>query len=271
VIASTGRKESLVTWVFDDGFVPTAKLTGSGYYSIISDFLGTPVEAYDAKGERAWSMELDIYGRMKELTEDAGFIPFRYQGQYADADTGLYYNRFRYYDPATGQYTQQDPIGLAGGNPTLYGYVRDTNAFVDIFGLAGTGGAYIYEFVNSLKYIGKGEYARMLGSILEQIPRANTSDLARAASISTGGNNTLGKMVEYKTMINARFDGRDIPQGFTNKYTSGKTAWDANPQLQSEATKIAEQLKAEFNSDSAVKRAEKINKDMERRRVKCGR
>ncbi|MFR7960105.1 MAG: RHS repeat domain-containing protein [Roseburia intestinalis] len=32
---------------------------------------------------------------------------------------GLYYNRFRYYDPSLGQYTQQDPIGLAGGNPTL--------------------------------------------------------------------------------------------------------------------------------------------------------
>ena len=39
---------------------------------------------------------------------------------------GLYYNRFRYYDPSLGQYTQQDPIGLAGGNPTLYGYVFNT-------------------------------------------------------------------------------------------------------------------------------------------------
>ena len=48
------------------------------------------------------------------------------------------YNRFRYYNPETGQYTQQDPIGLAGGNPTLYGYVYDTNIGVDCFGLSNT-------------------------------------------------------------------------------------------------------------------------------------
>ena len=61
--------------------------------------------------------------------------PFRYQGQYEDEETGLYYNRFRYYDPSTGAYISQDPIGLAGGNPTLYGYVSDTNSWVDTLGL----------------------------------------------------------------------------------------------------------------------------------------
>lgn len=48
---------------------------------------------------------------------------------------GLYYNRFRYYDPSLGQYTQQNPIGLAGGNPTLYGYVFNTMWELDPFGL----------------------------------------------------------------------------------------------------------------------------------------
>jgi filamentous hemagglutinin len=61
--------------------------------------------------------------------------PFRYQGQYEDEETGLYYNRFRYYDPDTGNYISQDPIGLAGGNPTIYGYVSDTNNWIDILGL----------------------------------------------------------------------------------------------------------------------------------------
>jgi len=125
----------LVTWVFNDGFVPTAKLTNGGNYSIVSDYLGTPVEAYDAEGVRVWSAELDIFGRVKEFTGEVDFVPFRYQGQYADIEMGLYYNRFRYYDPESGQYTQQDPIGLAGNNPTLYAYVADTNLFIDIFGL----------------------------------------------------------------------------------------------------------------------------------------
>lgn len=65
-----------------------------------------------------------------------GFIPFRFQGQYEDEETGLYYNRFRFYSPEEGCYTQQDPIGLAGGNPTLYGYVSDTNSELDLLGLS---------------------------------------------------------------------------------------------------------------------------------------
>jgi RHS repeat-associated protein len=127
---------NLVTWVFEDGFIPAAKITAAGNYSIITDYLGTPVESYDESGERVWAAELDISGRVKEYTGDVGFIPFRYQGQYQDAETGLYYNRFRYYDPVVGQYTQQDPIGLAGNNPTLYGYVHDPNMWIDPWGLA---------------------------------------------------------------------------------------------------------------------------------------
>ena len=56
-----------------------------------------------------------------------GFIPFRYQGQYEDIETGLTYNRFRYYSPETGSYISQDPyellgakIGLKRGNWTLF-------------------------------------------------------------------------------------------------------------------------------------------------------
>ncbi|MEK4424994.1 RHS repeat-associated core domain-containing protein [Solibacillus sp. FSL K6-1523] len=73
---------------------------------------------------------------MEEFIGEKDFIPFRYQGQYDEVEIGLYYNRFRYYDPEQGNYTQIDPIGLAGGNPTLYGYVGDPNIKVDPFGLA---------------------------------------------------------------------------------------------------------------------------------------
>ncbi|MBD5465426.1 MAG: hypothetical protein HDR22_06355 [Lachnospiraceae bacterium] len=141
--------DSLVTWVFQDDFIPRGKITQDGNYSIISDYLGTPVEAYDEEGKKVWERELDIYGRVKTGRKDAygrteketgekNFIPFRFQGQYEDEETGLYYNRFRYYSPEDGCYTQQDPIGLAGGNPTLYGYVHDTNWCIDPFGLLKT-------------------------------------------------------------------------------------------------------------------------------------
>lgn len=59
---------------------------------------------------------------------------FRFAGQYEDRETGLYYNRFRYYDKDNGQYITPDPIGLLGGlNP--YGYVHCPTGCVDPFGL----------------------------------------------------------------------------------------------------------------------------------------
>jgi RHS repeat-associated protein len=61
--------------------------------------------------------------------------PFRYQGQYEDTETGLYYNRFRYYDPETGQYISQDPIRLKGGI-ALHNYVSNPNTSIDVFGLS---------------------------------------------------------------------------------------------------------------------------------------
>ncbi|WP_366799947.1 RHS repeat-associated core domain-containing protein [Treponema denticola] len=56
-----------------------------------------------------------MYGRIrKETKENINFVPFLYQGQYLDTETELVYNRFRYYDPSTGAYISQDPIGVGG-------------------------------------------------------------------------------------------------------------------------------------------------------------
>lgn len=49
--------ESLITWVFQDDFIPRGKITKEGNYSIVSDYLGTPVEAYDEIGEKVWERE----------------------------------------------------------------------------------------------------------------------------------------------------------------------------------------------------------------------
>ncbi|QAR31152.1 RHS repeat-associated core domain-containing protein [Ornithobacterium rhinotracheale] len=97
--------------------------------------MGTPVQAYNAQGEKVWDCELDIYGKVRTIVGGSSFIPFRYQGQYEDEETGLYYNRFRYYSPDSGLYISQDPIGLEGNNPNFYAYVFDSNSQVDVFGL----------------------------------------------------------------------------------------------------------------------------------------
>ena len=132
-------EENVVTWLFEqDTFVPAAKLVANGEcFSIISDYLGTPLQAYDKQGNKVWEQELDIYGRQRK--RPSAFIPFKYQGQYEDAETGLYYNRFRYYDPNAGSYISQDPIGLAGGSLILYMYVSNSNNLIDPFGLSRRG------------------------------------------------------------------------------------------------------------------------------------
>ena len=89
---------------------------------------------YDAEGIKTWQVKFDIYGNTfagRSLND----CPFHYQGQYEDSETGLYYNRFRHYSPDEGMYISQDPIGLVGNNPTLYGYTIDSNTMIDLWEL----------------------------------------------------------------------------------------------------------------------------------------
>jgi RHS repeat-associated protein len=140
----------LVTWVFEEGtFVPAARITSGGSQSIVTDYLGTPVQMYDAKGEKIWEAQLDIYGRVRTFVgRSLSDCPFRYQGQYQDSETGLYYNRFRYYDPSVGSYISQYPIRLAGDEINLYTYVHNPNCWIDPNGLFGSGSGQHTAIVN---------------------------------------------------------------------------------------------------------------------------
>ena len=134
--------ENLVTWVYEEGsYVPVAKIQNGERYTIISDYMGRPVEAYNSYGNVVWQADYDIYGDLRNIKGIRDFIPFRQLGQYEDDETRLYYNRFRYYDPRIGNYISQDPIRLAGNNPTLYGYVGDCNLWFDILGFSVADGA----------------------------------------------------------------------------------------------------------------------------------
>jgi RHS repeat-associated protein len=135
-----GSIEDLATWLFEaNSFAPTAKLTAQGAYSVVCDHLGTPLELYDQRGTKTWQAQLDSYGAVREGKGRPQDCPFRYQGQYEDTETGLYYNRFRYYDPEAGRYISQDPVGLRGGL-ALYSFVLNPNVYIDPLGLTGDEG-----------------------------------------------------------------------------------------------------------------------------------
>ena len=132
---STVGDNGVITWIFDaDTFAPAAKIRGTKHYSIITDHIGTPTQMYQADGSLCWEARLDSYGKVNMQRGDAGSCPFRYQGQYEDIETGLYYNRLRYYSPDDGVYISQDPLETVGGLQ-LYSYVANPNLWVDIFGL----------------------------------------------------------------------------------------------------------------------------------------
>ncbi|HEY6527395.1 MAG TPA: DUF6531 domain-containing protein [Cellvibrionaceae bacterium] len=131
-----GNCQTPCTWVFDpESFSPMGKMIGDVYYPIVTDYLGVPVAMFDPDGRSIWSAEITVWGDLTNVKGDRNTCPFRWPGQYEDEETGLYYNRFRYYDPDAGGYISQDPIGLAGG-PTLYSYVADPAIWIDPFGLA---------------------------------------------------------------------------------------------------------------------------------------
>ncbi|WP_454725515.1 MULTISPECIES: RHS repeat-associated core domain-containing protein [Cupriavidus] len=60
--------------------------------------------------------------------------PIRFQGQYRDRETGLHYNRYRYYDPEVARFVGKDPIGYRGGI-NLYQYAPNPVQWIDPLGL----------------------------------------------------------------------------------------------------------------------------------------
>lgn len=109
------------SYIYEPGtFRPLAMLDGEGpaqatpfYYQL--DHLGTPQELTAYSGEIMWSAKYRAYGNLAALDVSEIDNPLRFQGQYFDAETGLHYNRHRYYNPSSGRFLTPDPIKLAGG------------------------------------------------------------------------------------------------------------------------------------------------------------
>ncbi|EJN20393.1 RHS repeat-associated core domain protein-containing protein, partial [Pseudomonas sp. GM79] len=143
LIAESSR-EHYRSYVYEPGsFRPLAMLDGKGpkkacpfYYQL--DHLGTPQELTDFGGEIVWSARYNAYGKVTRLEFGGGEQfeqPLRFQGQYFDAESGLHYNRHRYYNPEVGRYLTPDPIKLAGGL-NQYQYTPNPTGWVDPLGLS---------------------------------------------------------------------------------------------------------------------------------------
>lgn len=110
--------------------VAMSQLTGRAVYNVHSDQIDTPrqITTSDSSNTLVWRWDSDPFGASTPngdpgATGTSFTYNLRFPGQYYDAETGLNYNYFRDYNPATGRYVESDPIGLGGEQLSTYAYV----------------------------------------------------------------------------------------------------------------------------------------------------
>ena len=143
--SGTGRTEYIWLPTEDGSAVPVGMFRNSKFFAIHSDHLGTPRLMTDSLNKPVWQWPYSAFGNNKPTgilkptnsatgafmnqpvllatQTPAAVLDLRFPGQMADEETGLFYNYFRTYQPSQGRYTQNDPIGLAGGS-NRFGYAN---------------------------------------------------------------------------------------------------------------------------------------------------
>ncbi len=202
-----------------------------------TDHLGTPQLLTDAAGQQALEMEYQAWGAAREIltqaAQSAGLRnPLRFQGQYHDDESGLHYNRYRYYDPDTGRFISRDPIGLLGGM-NVHTYAPNPVEWVDPLGLWGVNPIvkYKYNENGSLKSVtakirqsdlgtGSGtnessrKFARQMGCAKD--------DAGHAAGSRLGGSGGKGNIFPQTPSVN-RGKFRDFENQVAREVEKGKS------------------------------------------------
>jgi len=98
--------------------------------------LDSIAELTDVNGSVVKSYTYSSFGKIESETNPTFFQPYTFTAREFDSETGLYFYRARNYDPHTGRFLQEDPIGFAGGDLNIYAYVTNNpTGAVDPFGL----------------------------------------------------------------------------------------------------------------------------------------
>jgi RHS repeat-associated protein len=188
-----------------------------------TDLVGAPLEVTDDHGELAWRGDYKAWGRV-DRDQQQDFRnrieqPIRYPGQYADDETGLHYNTFRYYDPEVGRFISQDPIGLDGGE-NLYAYTPNSTQWMDPLGRCATTDTGIHAFGS--KAGPKGIRPRDLEPIDGVLPsqlgkgRPQGKSVTRTPNESglEGHYHSLREGTELPKGLGIVHDGVDMPGGY---------------------------------------------------------
>ncbi len=220
------RPPGLITWVSDpDTLAPVAKLVGGRAFSIVCDHLGTPVRLLDELGRTAWAGEVSSWGALTLTSGEAADCPIRFLGQYEDQETGLHYNRHRYYDPRAGQYLNTDPIRLSGGL-NLFAYVGDPLTQTDLLGLI-------------------VDYDRVMKQVQDELDFSSSPD---SAVFWAGGEKKMGLAHEWA----AAHEKTALEQTPGGKYLQGLVLFDEASELsESQIYEIWDEASRRFAEDAS--------------------
>jgi len=124
-----------------EGYAGTTVAGSGSEFALFADRQGSILAVVDPiTGTLAAEYTYDAFGQITQT--GALQQPFGYTGREFDAESGLYYYRARYYDPALGMFIQSDPIGFAAGDLNIYAYVwNDPFNWTDPSGLGADGTA----------------------------------------------------------------------------------------------------------------------------------
>ncbi|MBR8065185.1 RHS domain-containing protein [Burkholderia ambifaria] len=142
-----GPVEGIATpeWKSTDRYVPEEdplqkvpeRRGGAVLFYYHCDQIGTPQLLTDGDGDVVWEASYKAWGEAREViaraSKAAGIVArnkLRFQGQQVDDETGLHYNRHRYYDPTSGRFVSADPIKLVGGI-NIYSYGKTPIGLID--------------------------------------------------------------------------------------------------------------------------------------------
>lgn len=128
-------RKSLVPFLFIEyDRVDSPPQSGRPYF-VFTNHIGVPIRVEDDRGRTVWRAEITPFGAALVTVNHGISMPIRFPGHYCDEETGLHYNRFRYYGPELGRYLQADPLGIEG-DVNAYCYGTNPLTTVDIDGLA---------------------------------------------------------------------------------------------------------------------------------------
>lgn len=211
-------------------FRPLAVEQDGRLYHYHLDHLGTPQELTDAQGHLAWQAHYKTYGNVALKPVETIENNMRFQGQYYDEESGLHYNRNRYYDPDAGRFVHQDPIRLLGGN-NLYSYAPNPTHWIDPSGLScktqHEAAEEISKLINPTSIQENREYGGMIyrhsdGTFGYTEPRAGDMD-----SVDPGGPSSVpeGTVAVAYYHTHGAYDPQYDNENFSNEYDPVDKEW----------------------------------------------